>query len=137
MPTGAFPAPLASGCLMTIGKDRVARSAKYASEYMTNGTIDESSLTERRADIERTIARYPHISEQELQDVLRYLRREASSFDQAMVASNASIEPQYRQLCRDHKLDRLGPWEIGIVILVVVGLFAALLFAAVFMDAGT
>ena len=104
---------------------------------MSNSIIDNSDVVARRTEMEQIIARYPDIDQEQLRSVLRYLRREASSFDQAMVASNAAIEPQYRQLCKDHGLDRLGPWEVGLAITVALALFALLIFAALYTDTGT
>lgn len=68
----------------------------------------------RRAVIERAIAGYPDIPENDLQDVLHFFRREASALERATIASNDAIYPQYRQLCSDHYLERLKPFEIAI-----------------------
>ncbi|MFA7597053.1 MAG: hypothetical protein WCY92_11930 [Novosphingobium sp.] len=63
---------------------------------------------ERRAMIEWLIGRYPALEADELAEVLRYLRKEASAQDVALIASNERIYGPYRQLARDHRLDRPG-----------------------------
>lgn len=60
-----------------------------------------------RQSIERVILDYPDISETELFRLIDYFRSEASSFDLAAIAANRKIRPQYRALCRDHRVDRL------------------------------
>ena len=64
-----------------------------------------------RMDIEGTIVRYPNIEDHELEWVLKYLRKQASAMDKAMIASNETVRSQYRRLCHDHYLDRLRPGE--------------------------
>ncbi|MGD9665026.1 MAG: hypothetical protein AB7U34_07460 [Novosphingobium sp.] len=103
---------------------------------MQNETIDDSETTNQRADIERIIARYPDIHQHEQESVLHYLRREASSFDQAMIASNEAIHTQFKQFQKDHRLDRLGPWEITAVIIAAIVIFGLLLFAIISVEAG-
>ena len=83
----------------------------------------------RRAAIERAIAGYPNIGDNELQDVLHYFRREASALERATIASNDAVYFQYRQLCRDHYLERLKPLEIAIATasaIALIGSFVAL-----------
>lgn len=80
----------------------------------------------RRAAIERTIAGYPNIPENELQDILHYFRREASALERATIASNDAVYFQYRQLCSDHYLERLRPFEIALAVASATGLIGAL-----------
>lgn len=89
-----------------------------------NGTADRAM---RRAAIERAIAGYPDIPENELQDVLHYFRREASALERATIASNDAVFLQYRQLCSDHYLERLKPVEIAIAATSATALIGALL----------
>jgi hypothetical protein len=62
----------------------------------------------RRAEIERIIAAYPDISDAELYDVFQYFRNDASRRDKRRIATNPLLRGPYRQLCHDHRLDRLG-----------------------------
>lgn len=70
-----------------------------------NNNASERSLS-RRA-IERIVAQYPSISQDQLFRLFDYFRREASSGDIARIASNPHIRKQYRALCRDHHINRL------------------------------
>ncbi|MET0587657.1 MAG: hypothetical protein ABWZ75_03965 [Novosphingobium sp.] len=91
-----------------------------------NETADR---TVRRSAIERAIAHYPNIPDNELQDVLHYFRREASALERATIASNDAVYSQYRQLCTDHYLERLRPFEIAIAVTsatALIGAFVAL-----------
>ena len=88
-----------------------------------NETADR---TVRRSAIERAIAHYPNIPENELQDVLHYFRREATALERATIASNDAVYFQYRKLCSDHYLERLKPWEIAIATTSAIALIGAL-----------
>jgi hypothetical protein len=78
----------------------------------SNNAVDGSN---RRRAIEGIIASYPSLTDEQLEEVLRYLKREASAMDQAMIASNPDIKRQYGQLSRDHYLDRLRPTQVIVV----------------------
>jgi hypothetical protein len=56
----------------------------------------------RRAEIEALVARYPDMSPEDLAALLRWYRREASSMDVALVASNERVRPQFEAFMRDH-----------------------------------
>jgi len=58
--------------------------------------------------MEWSIGRYPGLEADELDEVLRYLKKEASAQDVALIASNERIHARYRQLARDYRLDRPG-----------------------------
>ncbi|HTN14666.1 MAG TPA: hypothetical protein VL094_07660 [Sphingomonadaceae bacterium] len=89
---------------------------------------DNPAAAERRATAERLLERYPDISGDELQQLLHYFRKEASSLDCALVSSNHNVLGKYRQFCRDHYLSRLRPKEailagagiVGLIILLIV-----------------
>lgn len=91
-------------------------------------TILETEAAERRSAAERAIARYPALEPDEIAALVRYVRKEASALDRASIASNAGVQAQYRQLCHDHHLDRLRPFEI---VLVAVGVVALAVIVAV------
>jgi len=97
---------------------------------MTTDTLNTPQQA-RRLAIERIIAPYPDISDEKLQDVLHYFRRECSALDRATIASNNAVAHQYRQLCEDHHIDRLKPAETAIAI--VAGLVLMAGFVALFL----
>lgn len=97
---------------------------------MTSKTHSETDRAARRAAVERAIAHYPAISEDELHDILHYFRRDASAYDRAIIASNADIHDQYRRFAHDHSLDRLGRVETIMVAVFLVLLVVAVLFFA-------
>ncbi|MFA7603542.1 MAG: hypothetical protein WCY29_11090 [Novosphingobium sp.] len=74
---------------------------------MTRKQTDSSERILRRRAIERVIAQYPDINEEQLHRLFDYFRLEASAAEVARIATNPRIRPQYRQLCRDHRIDRL------------------------------
>ena len=73
---------------------------------MTTIAYPAHARARRRAIIERVIARYPHVSQDELIDVIGYFRREASAADKARIAANSAIRRQYRRINRDHMIAR-------------------------------
>lgn len=76
---------------------------------------DNPAAAERRAAAERLLERYPDLNGEELQALIHYFRREASSLDCALVSSNHAVLGKYRQFCRDHYLSRLRPREVALV----------------------
>jgi hypothetical protein len=92
-------------------------------------TILEAEVAERRSAAERAIARYPDMQPDEIAALVRYIRKEASAFDRASIASNPALQEPYRQFCRDHHFDRLRPVEMALVvagILAVVAIMVAM-----------
>lgn len=79
-----------------------------------------------RLAIERMIFDYPNVSEPELYRLIDYFRSEASAFDLAAIAANRKIRPQYKALCRDHRVDRLrsGQRTITAVLATILALGA-------------
>ncbi len=91
-------------------------------------TILETEAAAQRAAAERALARYPVLKQDEIAALVRYISKDATALDRAAIASNADVHDQYRQLCRDHHLDRLRPLEIA---LVVAGIMAVVVIVAV------
>jgi hypothetical protein len=56
----------------------------------------------KRERAEALIARYPELGSEELERLLYWYRREASSMDVALLASNEAIHDRYRAFRRDH-----------------------------------
>jgi hypothetical protein len=98
---------------------------------MTNDKIDSSERSLRRRAIERIIAQYPSISAEQLHRLFDYFRREATAGDLTRIATNPDIRAQYRQLCRDHRIDRLRPVQrfVAIAATVIAALGLASLVA--------
>jgi hypothetical protein len=94
-------------------------------------TILETEAAERRSAAERAIARYPAMEPDEVATLVRYIRKEASALDRASIASNPELQERYRQLCYEHRIDRLRPFEIALVVAGVVAFVA--IIAAVYM----
>jgi hypothetical protein len=81
---------------------------------------------ERRARAETMLARYPALAGDELAELLRWYRREASAMDVALLASNDAIREAYRAFRRDH-VERFTLKERAVTALLaagVLGLFA-------------
>ncbi len=75
-------------------------------------TVQDGAFSaDRRAQIERTLAHYPDLSDAALGDLLAWFRHEATALDVAMVASNPDILAPYRQFRADH-IDRLTAKDI-------------------------
>jgi hypothetical protein len=81
---------------------------------------------ERRAQIEALIARYPDLERDELAELVRWYRREASAMDVALIASNEAISEAFGAFCRAH----VAPFSLrdkAVTVLLsagVAGLFA-------------
>lgn len=98
---------------------------------MTTNDLNNSEQVLRRIAIERIIALYPDISDEELHEVLHYFRRECSALDRATIASNNEVARQYRKFCEDHHIDRLKPAESAIAITAGIALVVG--FAVLFL----
>jgi hypothetical protein len=57
---------------------------------------------QKRAHAETMLARYPGLEHEELAELLRWYRREASAMDVALLASNEALRERYRAFRRDH-----------------------------------
>ncbi|AKH42124.1 hypothetical protein FHS61_002341 [Altererythrobacter atlanticus] len=98
---------------------------------MTNEQSEASSPADRYDQVAALLQAYPHIDEQQLQDLKQWFRK-ASAFDVASLASNETIVAGYTQFRREH-IDRISLKEaiyaiIGVSIcfslFALVGLFA-------------
>jgi len=67
-----------------------------------SNTPDDGDRAVRRARIESVLAQYPNVDAQSIDDVLRWFRKEASSLDVALLASNHEIAEAYRRFRADH-----------------------------------
>lgn len=57
---------------------------------------------DRRAQIERTLADYPNLSGERLDDLIAWFDKEATALDVATIASNPAIVEPYRRFRADH-----------------------------------
>ncbi|HEX8056171.1 MAG TPA: hypothetical protein VF481_05890 [Novosphingobium sp.] len=88
-----------------------------------NNSQDSVALAARRMQIEAALADYPHVSKESLGGLLHWFRREASSLDVAMLASNEAIAEPYRRFRADH-IDRITAQDVmkGLAFAAAVGL---------------
>jgi hypothetical protein len=87
---------------------------------------------ERRAEIERALARYPHLTPEGLTELSAYFTHEASALDVGLIASDEAVGDSYRRFRETH-LDPLRPrdWLRGTLFaLAVGGLLVAMLWRA-------
>lgn len=92
-----------------------------------------AARAERRAEIERALAHYPHLSPEGLTELADYFTREASALDVGLIASNEEVTENYRQFRKAH-LDPLRPrdWLRGSLFALLTGAgLIALLWRAV------
>jgi hypothetical protein len=87
-------------------------------------------VTEQRTRAAMLLVRYPELSSNELSELKHWFERVTSPLDFGLLASDASIEKQYRAYRADHH-DRVKArdWLVGIALLalsatVIIGLVA-------------
>jgi hypothetical protein len=90
--------------------------------------LTDGARAVRRACIERSLADYPHLTREDVADVLHWFRKEASALDVALLATNQDIAEKYRRFRADH-VDRLSPGDIvrAIVFVVITAAIIALI----------
>lgn len=99
---------------------------------MTTTTHDGASGAEARARIEAVLAEYPHVGPEGLDELLTWFRKEASSLDVALIASNPAIAEPYARFRADH-IDPLRGKDVVRGVLVaalVVAIVAAIVWRA-------
>lgn len=82
----------------------------------------------RRTDIEATLARYPDLERDRLEELIHWFHKEASARDIAMIACNEAVLEPYRRFRADH-IDPLTARDAVkvIAILAAVGLVILLI----------
>jgi len=100
--------------------DPAIRSAGIAPDRTHLG----ETSPQRRAFAEKILARYPELGREELAELLHWYRREASSMDVALLASNEGIRERYRAFRRDH-VEQLGAKAKAITALIALGIAGA------------
>lgn len=81
----------------------------------------------KRAYAKELVERYPNISKDEKEILIRWYRKEASSLDVALLSQNSEVGLGYRTF--KEEMDRLGPRDY-LVFTTIVGIIA-LFFAAI------
>lgn len=85
-------------------------------------TIDQSEGFDRRSEVRDMLARYPHVSQAELGNLLLWFRKEATALEVALLASEPSMTRPYERFKAEH-LDRLSGaelfWSATFVVLVL------------------
>jgi hypothetical protein len=87
---------------------------------MTNAQ-DAAARAARRTEMESVLAKYPHLSEEQLTALVAWFRKEASALDVATMASNPDVADNYRSFRTDH-IDPItrGEWIQALLIILVV-----------------
>jgi hypothetical protein len=98
-----------------------------------NPTHEKLVLDERRTDIEAAIANYPRLTSDQLDDVLFWLKHEATALEVGLLASDPVLAGNYRRLRLDH-LDRLNR-DDALHAAAVVGTVAAAVGGIVYLAA--
>ena len=83
----------------------------------------------RRAQIEATLADYPNLGPERLEDLLTWFRKEASALDVAMVASNPAIAEPYARFRAEH-IDAFSAKDAMRITLVAVAVGIVILMIA-------
>lgn len=63
---------------------------------------DGAASADRRVRIERVLADYPRLADDQIGELIHWFRKEATALDVAMVASNPDVADRYRQFRADH-----------------------------------
>ena len=70
--------------------------------------------------------RYPNITDEDLARLLHWLKREATSYDVAMLSARDDLRQGYDRLRKDH-IDRISPLGIAVVAITML-LFGGVLY---------
>ena len=87
---------------------------------------------EKRLRAEALLQAYPALSEEEVQQLLHWFRREASALDIGMLAQNESIREGYTQFRADH-VDGFKIRDLGnglLLTIAIVGTIAGIAYLA-------
>jgi len=79
----------------------------------STGVVHAPVHADERAQVTELLARYPDLSERELDAVKTWFKRTAGPLDVGMLASDTTIAEQYRAYRKDHH-DRFSARDIGI-----------------------
>ena len=86
---------------------------------------------EKRAHIEALIAHYPNLNPEEKQLLMKWFRKEASSYDVAMISQRDDLQAGYAQIRTDLHSLSLGDWVMSGAIIsgVVITVLAVIYFS--------
>ena len=71
------------------------------------------SSDQRRHQIEETLIRYPHLTSEQLTDLIKWFKSEATAMEVATLASDPDLYPQYRSFRTKH-VDKFTLGELTI-----------------------
>ena len=96
--------------------------------------MSQSSHRQSGSDVahsrsESLIGAYPQISQDDLDELLHWYRRTASSYDLAMLSAREEIKPGYRRFYADH-VDRVLPKHLVALVLFLLTALGAIYFLA-------
>ncbi|MCW2337808.1 hypothetical protein M2337_002041 [Sphingobium sp. B2D3A] len=90
-------------------------------------TTPDSGAVAAQARIDALIAAYPDLNEDDLRRLLHWYRKEASSYDVAMLSARDDLRPGYERFYKDH-IERISPFGYTaisiIVLLCAIGVYA-------------
>lgn len=72
----------------------------------------------RREQMAQMLARYPALDSDELAELLRWFRKEASALDEGLIASDEKVSAAYRSFKNDHLSGLRGADLLSLVLLV-------------------
>ena len=96
---------------------------------MTNLNMPDSGDAAACSGIEALIAAYPDLSQHDMERLRHWYRREASSYDVAMLSAREELRPGYERFYKDH-VARISPLSYG-VILIFLLLCGGLVYAVI------
>ncbi len=79
----------------------------------------------RRNEMASLLARYPHVDEDELAELLHWFTKEASALDIGLMSSDPHLKAPYEAINKDH-LDRLNGADLFWFVMLLSGGFLAL-----------
>lgn len=86
---------------------------------MTVPTQADVGDAETRLHIEALIGAYPNIADEDLSRLLDWLKREATSYDVAMLSARDDIRQGYERFRKDH-IDRISPLSIAVIAIIML-----------------
>ena len=96
-------------------------------ENTVSGALDGA---EKRTYAETLIGAYPDISNEELELIVRWYRKEASALDIGLLAQNERIREGYERFRADH-IDKFKPRDIGtalVLLIVTLGVMGGIVY---------
>lgn len=84
----------------------------------------ENSKIEKKKYVETLIADYPNISDDEVEILLKWFRKEASALDVGLIASEASLQKGYNLFKKDHIDNPVNKIRVILITLATIALMS-------------